>query len=141
MGVARRLSVRAEYLPVGYGNGAALPDDAKALIRRTGDNVDEVADFLMGDLLCMNGSDHLMPQPCLGRVVAEANDLQDEFVFEVTSLPRYLAAGSTEGLTLVEGELRSGARANMLMGVTSNRVDVKRRARSPSASWSGGPSP
>ena len=24
-------SVRAEYLPVGYGNGAALPDDAKAL--------------------------------------------------------------------------------------------------------------
>ena len=28
-------SVRAEYLPVGYGNGAALPDDAKALIRRT----------------------------------------------------------------------------------------------------------
>jgi mannosylglycerate hydrolase len=120
-------SVRAEYLPVGYGNGAALPDDAKALIRRTSDNVDEVADFLTGDLLCMNGSDHLMPQPWLGRVVAEANDLQDDFEFEVTSLPRYLADAPTEGLTLVEGELRSGARANMLMGVTSNRVDVKRR--------------
>ena len=27
----------------------------------------------------------------------------------------------------VQGELRSGSRANMLMGVTSNRVDVKRR--------------
>ena len=120
-------SVRAEYLPVGYGNGAALPDDAKALIRRTSDNVDEVAEFLMGDLLCMNGSDHLMPQPWLGRVVAEANDLQDDFEFEVTSLPRYLANAPTEGLTLVEGELRSGARSNMLMGVTSNRVDVKRR--------------
>jgi hypothetical protein len=120
-------SVRTEYLPVGYGNGAALPDDAKALIRRTSDNVDEVAEFLMGDLLCMNGSDHLMPQPWLGRVVAEANDLQDDFEFEVTSLPRYLANAPTEGLTLVEGELRSGARSNMLMGVTSNRVDVKRR--------------
>ncbi len=120
-------SVRAEYLPVGYGNGAALPDDAKALIRRTRDNVAEVADFLMGDLLCMNGSDHLMPQPWLGRVVAEANDLQDEFDFEVTSFPRYLADAPREGLTRVEGELRSGARANMLMGVTSNRVDVKRR--------------
>ena len=120
-------SVRAEYLPVGYGNGAALPDDAKALIRRTSDNVAEVADFLMGDLLCMNGSDHLMPQPWLGRVVAEANDLQDDFDFEVTSLPRYLANAPTEGLTTVAGELRSGARANMLMGVTSNRVDVKRR--------------
>jgi mannosylglycerate hydrolase len=120
-------SVRAEYLPVGYGNGAALPDDAKALIRRTRDNVAEVADFLMGDLLCMNGSDHLMPQPWLGRVVAEANDLQDEFDFEVTSFPRYLSDAPREGLTRVEGELRSGARANMLMGVTSNRVDVKRR--------------
>ena len=120
-------SVRAEYLPVGYGNGAALPDDAKALVRRTSDNVAEVAEFLLGDLLCMNGSDHLMPQPGLGRVVAEANDLQDDFDFEVTSLPRYLAGAPTEGLTRVEGELRSGARANMLMGVTSNRVDVKRR--------------
>ena len=120
-------SVRAEYLPVGYGNGAALPDDAKALVRRTSDNVAEVAEFLLGDLLCMNGSDHLMPQPGLGRVVAEANDLQDDFDFEITSLPRYLAGAPTEGLTRVEGELRSGARANMLMGVTSNRVDVKRR--------------
>jgi hypothetical protein len=120
-------SVRAEYLPVGYGNGAALPDDAKALVRRTRDNVAEVAGFLLGDLLVMNGSDHLMPQPWLGRVVAEANEVQDEFDFAVTSLPRYLAGAPTEGLTRVEGELRSGARANMLMGVTSNRVDVKRR--------------
>ena len=27
-------SVRAEYLVAGYGNGAALPEDAKALVRR-----------------------------------------------------------------------------------------------------------
>ncbi len=119
-------SVRAEYLPVGYGNGAALPDDAKALIRRTRDNVTEIESFLIDDLLCMNGSDHLLPQPFLGRVVAEANDISDEFVFEVTSLSAYLARASTQGLTRVEGELRSGYRSNMLMGVTSNRVDVKR---------------
>ena len=31
-------TVRAEYLPVGYGNGAALPDDAKALVRRVEDH-------------------------------------------------------------------------------------------------------
>jgi hypothetical protein len=119
-------SVRAEYLPVGYGNGAALPDDAKALVRRTRDNVDEVADFLIGDLLVMNGSDHLMPQPGLGRVVAEANDLQDELHFEVTSIPGYLSSARRDGLQRVHGELRSGFRTNMLMGVTSNRVDVKR---------------
>ena len=101
-------SVRAEYLPVGYGNGAALPDDAKALVRRTRDNVDEVADFLIDDLLCMNGSDHLMPQPWLGRVVAEANDLQDEFVFEVTSLPGYLAGRTSDGLTQGAGRAAVG---------------------------------
>ncbi len=119
-------TVRAEYLPVGYGNGAALPDDAKALVRRTRDHVEEVKDLLIDDLLCMNGSDHLLPQPFLGRVVAEANDLQDEFEFEVTSLPKYLGGAPTDGLERVTGELRSGFRANMLMGVTSNRVDVKR---------------
>jgi mannosylglycerate hydrolase len=119
-------TVRAEYLPVGYGNGAALPDDAKALVRRTADLVKEIEPFLIDDLLCMNGSDHLFPQPWLGRVVAEANDLQDELVFEVTSLPRYLAGAPTEGLERWKGELRSGFRSNMLMGVTSNRVDVKR---------------
>jgi alpha-mannosidase len=121
-------AVRAEYLPVGYGNGAALPDDAKALVRRTHDHLEEVGEgFVHGDVLYMNGSDHLMPQPFLGRVVAEANDLQDELQFEVTSLPRYLSRKSTDGLTTVHGELRSGHRANMLMGVTSNRVDVKRQ--------------
>jgi mannosylglycerate hydrolase len=119
-------SVRAEYLPVGYGNGAALPDDAKALVRRTADLVKEIEPFLIDDLLCMNGSDHLFPQPWLGRVVAEANDLQDDLVFEVTSLPRYVADAPTEGLERWKGELRSGFRSNMLMGVTSNRVDVKR---------------
>ena len=86
-------AVRAEYLPVGYGNGAALPDDAKALVRRTADHLAEIGDLVTGDLLCMNGSDHLMPQPWLGRVVAEANDLQDDYRFEVTSLSAYLSAG------------------------------------------------
>src|SRR5271167_2449309 len=63
--------VRAEYLPVGYGNGAALPDDAKALVRRTADLVQEVETFVINDLLCMNGGDHLFPQRRLGAVVAE----------------------------------------------------------------------
>jgi mannosylglycerate hydrolase len=30
-------TVRAEYLPQGYGNGALVPDDAKALVRRIGE--------------------------------------------------------------------------------------------------------
>ena len=65
-------SVRAEYLVAGYGNGAALPDDAKALVRRLRSLDEEFDPFLVPDdpLLLMNGTDHQRPQPWLGRVVA-----------------------------------------------------------------------
>ena len=121
-------SVRAEYLVTGYSNGAELPDDAKALIRRVSAYDEQVKDFLIDGVLIMNGSDHLHPQPGLGRAVAEANELQDDFRLEITSLPAYLSTVERAGLTRHEGELRSGARANVLMGVTSNRVDVKHAA-------------
>jgi hypothetical protein len=123
-------TVRAEYLVAGYGNGAALPDDAKALVRRLQAQVEEFGDFLRSDdpLLVMNGTDHLRPQPHLGRVVAEANQIQGEFELAITSLPDYLATAPTDDLPAWRGELRSGARSNLLMGVGSNRVDVKQAA-------------
>jgi len=121
-------SVRTEFLPTGYGNGAAIPDDAKALVRRVADHEKEIGEFLLDGMLFMNGTDHQEPQPWLGRVVAEANALQDDYVLEVTTLPDYLAGAPTDGLEVWKGELRSGARANVLMGVASNRVDVKRAA-------------
>ena len=121
-------TVRAEYLPVGYGNAASLPDDAKLLVARIADHEEEIGQFLIDDMLCMNGSDHLRPQPFLGRVVAEANAIQDDYRFEITSLAEYLATAPTEGLERHVGELRSGARSNILMGVLSNRVDVKQSA-------------
>ncbi len=74
----------------------------------------------------MNGSDHLLPQPWLGDVVAAANEVQDRYRFVVSSLPEFLAAQPIEGLDVWTGELRSGARSNVLMGVASNRVDVHR---------------
>ncbi len=120
--------VRAEYLPAGYSNGAALPSEAKALVARLEDLEAEQADFLLGPLLVMNGGDHRPPQRDLGRVVAEANSLQDRYRIELTSLSEYLAHVPREGLGTWRGELRSGARANVLMGVLSNRVDVKQAA-------------
>ena len=121
-------AVRTEYLVVGYSNGSAVPDDAKALVRRIADHEQEIGSFLLDAMLFMNGTDHQEPQPWLGRVVAEANDIQDDYVLEVTSLPEYLRSAPTDGLPRWRGELRSGARANVLMGVASNRVDVKQAA-------------
>jgi mannosylglycerate hydrolase len=123
-------SVRAEYLVAGYGNGAALPEDAKHLVRRLAALEEEFASFLPdgGPMLLMNGSDHLRPQPWLGRVVAEANQLQDDFELSISSLTEYLAEATRDGLVEWRGELRSGYRSNILMGVGSNRVDVKQAA-------------
>ena len=120
--------VRAEYLIGGYSNGAAIADDAKALVRRLHALDEELDDFLLDGILFMNGTDHEVPQPWLGRVVAEANDIQDDFEIEVTSLAEYLTTAPTTGLPEWRGELRSGARANLLMGVASNHVDVKQAA-------------
>jgi len=95
-------------------------------VERLEGHLEEIGDLVGGDLLCMNGSDHLAPQPWLGRVVAEANQIQDGLSLRITSLPDYLATAPKDGLEHWKGELRSGFRADMLMGVTSNRVDVKR---------------
>lgn len=121
-------TVRAEYLLNGYGNGAALPDDADALVRRLDAQLAADDTFAVepdAPILWMNGTDHQSPQPWLGRVLADANARQDRFHFDVSSLPEYLAKAPSEGLPSWPGELRSGARANLLMGVGSNRVDVK----------------
>jgi 2-O-(6-phospho-alpha-D-mannosyl)-D-glycerate hydrolase len=121
-------TVRAEYLPQGYGNGSALPDDAKAFVAAVDGFGRQWGDLLVGPLLWMNGTDHQMPQPWLGRVVAEANALRDDLDLRIVSLPEHLATVATDGLPTWRGELRAGARANLLMGVTSNRVDVRQAA-------------
>jgi mannosylglycerate hydrolase len=121
-------TIRAEYLPQGYGNGSALPDDAKAFVAALDGFGRQWGDLLVGPLLWMNGTDHQMPQPWLGRVVAEANALQDGLDLRIVSLPEHLATVTTEGLPTWRGELRAGARANLLMGVASNRVDVRQAA-------------
>lgn len=118
--------VRAEYLYGSYSNGRDLPEDAKQLVARAHGYELELGDVRLpgGGMLLMNGTDHQAPQPWLGRVVAEANAVQDDYRFVVTSLPEYLEDQPTAGLSTWSGELRSGARANVLMGVAANRVDV-----------------
>ncbi|NLV55871.1 MAG: alpha-mannosidase [Acidimicrobiales bacterium] len=128
--------VVAEFLTDGYSNGAVLPDDAKELLARVAAWAERHGPRAGDPLLWMNGTDHLMPQPRLGRLVAEAADLSDDWDLRISSLPQHLAArldaveraGGPSTLPEWTGELRSGARSNLLMGVTSNRVDVRQLA-------------
>lgn len=120
--------VRTEYLYGSYSNGRDIPRDPALLVERARSYQEELGPARLDGMLLMNGTDHQVPQPWLGEVVARANAEQDDFLFEVTSLADYLADQPVEGLPTWTGELRSGARANVLMGVASNRVDVHQAA-------------
>ncbi len=90
-------TVRAEYLYGSYSNGRDIPRDPVQLVARARGYEAELGTAALpgGGMLLMNGSDHLLPQPWLGDVVAAANDLQDDYCFGVTSL-----GGVREGTTL-----------------------------------------
>jgi alpha-mannosidase len=122
-------SVRAEFLVDGYSNGAHLPLDGKELVEAI-ERFDTKHRHLIGTgpILWMNGTDHLMPQPWLGRVVAEANEVSDTYRVRVASLVDHLASAPTDNLPTWSGELRSGGRSNLLMGVLSNHIDVHQAA-------------
>ena len=115
-------SVRAEYLPYGYGNGAYLLDVPGRLGRR----LDAVRESLLpffGDepVLAMYGTDHMEPRAQLAELIDESGA-----EVRVSTLPAYLeSADGGSNLQRWRGELRSSARANMLMGTLSARLDLK----------------
>ncbi len=99
-------SVVAEYLPGGYDN-AAYVQDPDALEQRYRPW------FGSDDVLGMVGTDHT---PLVRDLPANA---------ELGTLADYLFGATADGLTTWRGEMRSAARANLLPGVVSARIDLK----------------
>ena len=119
-------SVRALYLATSYSNGASLPSTVEELLVRGRRIVEDLTPFEPGDVvLAMNGTDHRAPEPHLPALFAEANAAQDEIEFRLGSMTEYLADAPAEDLPVWRGEMRSGARANLLMGVVSARMPLK----------------
>jgi mannosylglycerate hydrolase len=127
--------VRAEYLVGGYGSAAYL----FALPERLGDKVGAYHEQMRawyGDrsLLAMYGTDHAVPVRDLETLVRRVNGEQDRYELRLGTLGHYLAEArradeeSGRSLAVWQGELRSGARANMLPGVASARIDLKQAA-------------
>jgi mannosylglycerate hydrolase len=110
-------SVVAEYLPGGYGNAAHM-QDIDALEQRYRPW------FGSDDILGMVGTDHM---PFVRDLPSEA---------QVGTLAEYLADVGADGLATWRGEMRSAARANLLPGVVSARIDLK-AACSRSERWLG----
>jgi mannosylglycerate hydrolase len=123
-------AVEAEYLVGGYGNGAYLFDVPDRLMAKLAEHVDANEAFYgRSSILAMYGTDHAVPSPRLADLVDALNADDSAVVVRMETLAQYAARPDGEavrdGGPGWTGELRSGARANMLMNVTSARVDVK----------------
>jgi mannosylglycerate hydrolase len=132
-------SVRAEYLVGGYGNGAyllAIPDRLADKVGRYA----EAARAFYGDrsILAMYGTDHAVPTPRLAQIVENANARREDIAVRIETLTTYIRSFDAVVVDpelphpavapIWLGELRSAARANMLMNVTSARIDLKAAA-------------
>ena len=109
-------TVVAEYLPAGYGNAAYLFDVPGPVdLHLFGERF---SPWFRGDpVLGMVGTDHMPLAPAFSERVLDGAT--------VGTLADYLAGASREGLSHWHGEMRSGARANLLPGVVSARIDLK----------------
>lgn len=119
--------VRAEYLVGGYGAAAYLFDEPGSLEESLELLAATQEPFFAGDeLLAMVGTDHKLPMADLVQQVELLNEGGSRFRLRLATLGDYLDRRDGGG-TLPRwcGELRSGARANLLMGVTSARIDLK----------------
>lgn len=128
-------TVDTEYLVGGYGNGAYLFDVPERVgTRLAAYRRSQASSYGERSLLAMYGTDHAVPSPRLADLVDLVNDAAGEVEVRLATLTEYLARdrqrhpGLGGDLPIWDGELRSGARANMLMNVTSARVDLKAAA-------------
>ncbi len=123
--------VRCEYLYRGYGNARDVFNLPDRIERKLDGYVAQMQPWFGRDeILAMYGEDHSLPLPGYGAMVEAFNAGQSRYDIRVETLDGYIGAtraASNPELTWT-GELRSGARANILMGVASHRVDVKQAA-------------
>jgi mannosylglycerate hydrolase len=123
--------VRAEYMPSGYGNAAgmfAVPDRLDAAAGRF---LDWARPWFGDDpVLAMYGTDHTAPVPELAALVSRLNEVHAASNVRISTLAQYVAQAPavTPDDPCWRGEMRSGARANVLMGVASARIDIKQAA-------------
>ncbi len=116
------------YMGNSYSQGVDLPTERDALAARIASALQAIAPFHpTADVLLMNGNDHVLPQAKLSAAVREASGWLDGTLIRLARLDDYLARLPEHGWPRWRGELRSSARANVLMGTLSVRVPDKQR--------------
>ena len=120
--------VLTAYMGNSYSQGVDLPTDPVALAARIRVALKAIEPFHpSSDILLMNGNDHVLPQRALTIAVKGASGRLDGTRIRLARLDDYLATLPDAGWPTWRGELRSSARANVLMGTLSVRVPDKVR--------------
>ncbi|HSO93280.1 MAG TPA: alpha-mannosidase, partial [Candidatus Dormibacteraeota bacterium] len=118
--------VLAAYMGSSYSHGVDLPLEPAALAARIDAAIKALAPFNpSGDILLMNGNDHVLPQRKLTEAARAASQEPSGISLRIAGLGEYLSRLDETGWPSWEGELRSSARANVLMGTLSVRVRDK----------------
>jgi alpha-mannosidase len=116
------------YMGNSYSQGVDLPTDPDALAERIASALTAIAPFRpTGNVLLMNGNDHVLPQKALSAAVRAASGRLDGTLIQLARLDDYLATLPAKGWPHWRGELRASARANVLMGTLSVRAPDKQQ--------------
>jgi alpha-mannosidase len=116
------------YMGNSYSHGVDLPTQPDALAARIAGAVKAIEPFQpTADILLMNGNDHVLPQRDLSAAVRDASGRLDGTRIRLARLEDYLATLPDGPWPRWQGELRSSARANVLMGTLSVRSPDKQR--------------
>ncbi len=120
------------FFRAGYGNLAWAPTTPDAFTQAVAHQIDKLAPHANTSyLLLLNGTDHMLPQPELPALIAQANErLAGRAIVTHGTLPDHVAAvrdalGPDPALPVVRGELRSPKRTPLLPGVYSARMWIK----------------
>lgn len=116
------------YMGNSYAHGVDLPTEPDALSRRIAGALEAIEPFRpTNDILLMNGNDHVLPQRALSAAVHAASGRLDGTHIRLARLDAFLRTLPPDAWPHWQGELRSSARANVLMGTLSVRVPDKQR--------------
>ena len=116
------------YMGNSYSQGVDLPTEPDALAARVAGALEAIAPFdPLKDVLLMNGNDHVLPQRTLSAAVRAASGRLDGTRIRLARLDDYLGTLPEAPWPRWRGELRSSARANVLMGTLSVRAPDKQR--------------
>lgn len=118
------------HMPHGYGNSANLSENMEVTVPRIQELIRSLGGKSTTDLvLLMNGSDHIIGQNNISKIVEKLNQQLEGCQVELSTMEKYLEElkENLGELPTFTGEFRSGERSMLLGGTLSTRIYLKQK--------------